>query len=263
MAHQLQLENSAGGHEARQPVEFIAVCALAFVGGVAVTIYFCRSMGGGMHMPGGWTMPMMWMRMNGQTWIASAADFVLMWLTMMMAMMLPSALPTFLKTKRAPTSLSAMATGYFAIWLAIGAGIYVLRVLFAAASMRWDSLSRVVPILSGAALIGAGAFQFTRWKLTGLLRCRSPFGCATPCPEREASFGLGCKQGAACSLCCAAPRLTLTVLGMMNPFVIIGVALIIAAEKILPRPELIARLVGLAAIIAGVVTVSAIVLQTK
>ena len=53
--------------------------------------------------------------------------------------------------------------------------------------MRWDAFSRVVPMLSGAALIGAGAFQFTRWKLTGLLRCRSPFGCITSCPEREAS----------------------------------------------------------------------------
>ena len=115
-------------------------------------------------------------------------------------------------------------------------------------------MSRIVPLLSGAALIGAGAFQFTGWKLTSLLRCRSPFGCGTPCPEREASFGIGCKQGAACCLCCAATMLILTVLGMMNPSVITGVAIIIAAEKILPRPEIIARFVGLAAIVAGVFT---------
>jgi predicted metal-binding membrane protein len=88
--------------------------------------------------------------------------------------------------------------------------------------------------------------------LTGLLRCRSPFGCHSSCPEREASFGLGCKQGAACCVCCAGPMLILTVLGMMNPFVIIGVAIVIAAEKLLPRPEIIARCVGLAAIVAGV-----------
>jgi hypothetical protein len=41
------------------------------------------------------------------------------------------------------------------------------------------------------------------------------------------------------------------VLGMMNPLAMIGVALVFAAEKILPRPEITARLVGLAAILCG------------
>jgi predicted metal-binding membrane protein len=254
MADQLQTHNSAVNNGTALPAEFIALCAVTFAGSFATTIYFCRSMGSGMDMPGGWTMSMMWMRMNGQNWFASAAGFLLMWLAMMVAMMLPSALPTFLNTRRTPASLSVMAAGYFAVWLAAGAGIYVIGVLFAAAAMRWDSFSRVIPLLSGAALLGAGAFQFTRWKLTSLLRCRSPFGCGTSCSERDASFGLGCKQGVACCLCCAAPMLMLVVVGMMNPLVIIGVAIIIAAEKILPRPEIIARFVGLAAIVAGVMT---------
>ena len=37
-------------------------------------------------------------------------------------------------------------------------------------------------------------------------------------------------------------------LGIMNPIVMIVVAVIIAAEKRLPRPEITARLVGIAAI---------------
>jgi uncharacterized protein YjeT (DUF2065 family) len=49
--------------------------------------------------------------------------------------------------------------------------------------------------------------------------------------------------------------LVLIVLGMMNPFVIIGVAIAIAAEKISPRPETIARLVGLFAIVVGVLAI--------
>ena len=210
-------------------------------------------MAGGMPMPGGWTMSMMWMRMDGQSWLAATAVFLLMWLAMMVAMMLPSALPMFLGAWRAPGVLSAMAAGYFAIWLAVGAVIYVPGVLFAAAAMRWDALSRAVPMLSGLALIGAGLFQFTRWKLTSLLRCRSAFGCGASRPERRAGLGLGCRQGAACCLCCAAPMLALLVLGMMNPAVILGVAVIIAAEKILPRPQTVARIVGVATIFAGVV----------
>ncbi len=39
---------------------------------------------------------------------------------------------------------------------------------------------------------------------------------------------------------------------MMNPIVIIGVASDIAAEKLLPSPEIVARLIGVLAIIAGI-----------
>jgi predicted metal-binding membrane protein len=247
-------EKSAEGVANTPPAEFIAACAIAFVASVSATAYFCRSMCCDLEMRGSWKMSMMWMRMPGQTWAASATSFLLMWLAMMVAMMLPSALPMFLNTKRAPVSLSVMATGYFTIWLAVGVGLYALGVAFAAAAMRWETFSRVVPALSGAALIAAGAFHFTRWKMIGLLRCRSPFGCITACPERETNFRLGCKQGAACCLCCTAPMMMMIVLGMMNPLVMVGVAIVIAAEKILPRPELTARLVGIAAIVAGVAT---------
>src|SRR6266545_2928022 len=119
-----------------------------------------------------------------------------------------------------------MATGYFAVWLALGAGVYALGLAFAAAAMRWE--------------------------MTSLLGCRSRFGCIVACPEHETDFRLGCKQGAACCLCCAAPTVVLVVLGMMNPLVIVGVAIVIAAEKLLPRPEIVARLVGISTIIAGV-----------
>ena len=48
---------------------------------------------GGMTMPGGWTMSMMWMRMPGLTWPGTAASFLGMWVVMMVAMMLPSLAP--------------------------------------------------------------------------------------------------------------------------------------------------------------------------
>src|SRR5215510_12746008 len=142
-----QIEKSAERVASAQRTEFIAACVVAFVASLSATVYFCRSMCCEMEMPGGWTMSMMWMRMRGQTWFASAISFLLMWLAMMVAMMMPSALPTFLKTKRHWASLCCVASGYFAIWLAAGVGIYALGVAFAAAAMWSDWFSRAVPWL--------------------------------------------------------------------------------------------------------------------
>jgi predicted metal-binding membrane protein len=250
--HELLHDKDSARAEATLPVEFIAICVLAFGASVAATAYFCGSMCSEVEMPGGWAMSMMWMPMDGQSWFASAISFLFMWLAMMVAMMMPSALLTFLRVRREGASLGCIASGYFTIWLAAGVGIYALGVAFATVATGSEFFSRAVPWLFGASLTAAGAVQFTRWKMTHLLRCRSLFGCAISCPKRETSFQLGCKQGVACCLCCAAPMAIQLALGIMNPLVMIVVAMIIAAEKVLPRPELIARIVGLAAIVAGV-----------
>lgn len=206
-------------------------------------------------------MSMMWMKMSGQSWAASGGSFLLMWLAMMLAMMLPSALPKFLHTRQplartenaeAAASPWLMAAGYFAIWLAVGAGIYLLGIGFAATAMRWESVSRMVPALAGGSLLAAGVIQFTRWKMASLHRCRSPLGCTALCREREKSFRLGCKQGAACCVCCAAPMLIQLSLGVMNPLLMVAITLVIAAEKLLPRPDITVRIVGVAALAAGI-----------
>lgn len=206
-------------------------------------------------------MSMMWMRMPGQSWFASVISFQLMWLAMMVAMMMPSALPTFLRTRRSWVSLCWMASGYFVMWLAAGAGIYALGMAFATVAMHSELVSRAVPWLLSVSLIAVGALQFTPWKMTHLLRCRSQFGCASSSPEGEGGFRLGCKQGATCCFCCAAPMMVLLVLGMMNPFVIIGVTVVITAEKLLPRPAIVARIAGVLTMIAGVVFLSEVLLR--
>jgi predicted metal-binding membrane protein len=147
------------------------------------------------------------------------------------------------------------------MWAAAGVAVYALGVAFAGVSMRSESFSRAVPFLLGALLIAAGSIQFTRWKMTHLLRCRSRFGCATSCPQHETSFQLGCKQGVACCVCCAAPMTIQLALGVMNPLVMIAVAAIIAAEKLLSRPVIVARLVGISTIIAGVTSFCVVLLR--
>jgi predicted metal-binding membrane protein len=245
---------------------FFVFSGLVFSASAIATVYFCRLMSGGMEMPGGWTMSMMWMRMPGQTWTASATMFMLMWLAMMMAMMLPSALPMLLNFRQSLTGnenrnfvapVVFAAAGYFLVWLVFGAAVYLAGVMFALAAMRLEWLSRMVPVLSGAALLAAGAIQLTAWKMSGLRRCRTA-GCAE-LPRGDALNAAWChglKQGALCFICCLAPMLALLALGAMNLTVMIIIAATIATEKLVSKPELFVRIFGLAALITGAVAIA-------
>jgi predicted metal-binding membrane protein len=122
-----------------------------------------------MPMPGGWKMSMMWMRMAGETWTSSFIVFMLMWLAMMVAMMMPSALPMILKTKRELSFRCYAVLGYFTIWLLAGIIIYVSGTLLANATMHSEALSNMMPLLFGVVLMLVGAYQFSRLKLTNLL----------------------------------------------------------------------------------------------
>ena len=92
-------------------------------------------------MPGGWTMSKD-VDADARTNLVRdpAVMFLLMWLAMMVAMMMPSVLPTFLKTRRRWVSLCYMASGYLAIWLAAGIGIYALGVALATVEMRSEPI---------------------------------------------------------------------------------------------------------------------------
>jgi predicted metal-binding membrane protein len=244
---------------------FVAVSGLVFTVSVAVTVYFCQSMAGGMDMPGGWTMSMMWMRMPGQSWVAAVAMFLLMWLTMMVAMMLPSALPMLWKFRRSLTEngnvgapMMLVASGYFFVWLVCGVVVYAVGVPFALAAMRWEWLSRFVPVLSGAALVLAGVFQFTSWKMSGLGRCRNSL-CGTGgenCRMLDVGWHYGLEQGASCCICCVAPMVALLVLGSMNLLVMVLIAVVIAMEKLMPNPKLFVRIFGVVAVVAGIAMTS-------
>jgi predicted metal-binding membrane protein len=261
MTDLLHNNNPAGDNKTALPTGFIVVSSLAFVVSLAATIYFCHSMGGGMGMPGGWTMSMIWMPMPGCGWSASTAMFLLMWLAMMGAMMLPSAMPMLLNLRRSPAgtkhrTFGARATfaaaGYFFAWMFIGTVVYALGVAFAIATMRMDWLSRLTPALSGTALIIAGIIQFSPWKMSALRRCRAP-DCGTPFTSGtlKGSWRYGIKQGAVCGICCAAPMLALLVLGIMNLTLMTIITLVITVEKLLPRPEATVRSFGAIALLTG------------
>jgi predicted metal-binding membrane protein len=238
------------------------VTLIAFASAALLTWSFIHSMAGGMTMPGGWTMSMMWMVMPRQTWLAAASIFLVMWQAMMVAMMLPSALPMLLVYRRAAlfrhqarvgASLWALAGAYFTVWLGFGAVAYGLGMTVNAAAMRWPVVSLAIPSLAGAALIAAGVYQLTPWKSACLRRCRDPLDLVSEHVDRgvRGAARLGAVHGAFCAGCCWSLMLIQLVLGVMNVGAMVLVAGVIAAEKLLPVGPVFARAVGLASTLGG------------
>jgi predicted metal-binding membrane protein len=247
----------------REPL-FYLLAILIFLIAAIFTLWFCGSMSGGMAMPGGWTMSMMWMSMAGQTWLEASVIFMTMWLAMMVAMMLPSALPMlviyrralhFRKDSHAELATWLMAAGYFVVWLGFGAIAYGIGVAAASAAMRWPPVSRAVPVTVGMALLVSGIFQFTPWKMSCLRHCRDPLHVVASYLHGGPGGGwrMGLHHGAHCAICCWGLMVMQLVLGVMNLTVMIIVAVIIALEKLAPRAEVIVWLTGAAAVVAGLV----------
>jgi predicted metal-binding membrane protein len=243
---------AVGSPLAAEALSFYLPATLLFLGGLAATVHFTRSMSCDMTMPGGGTMSMMWMRSPGRSWPESAAEFLLMWLAMMVAMMLPSALPMlwrFHPDRRA----AGAAAGYFAVWLAAGLPVYAAGVGWSSAAMRWSAVGRAGPALTGAMLVLAGVLQLTPWKSAGLARCRDGGRCAGA--ERgggvSSGFAEGIRQGLSCAVCSAGPMLALMAVGMMSTLAMTVAAVLIAFEKIAPHPGPVTRASGYLLLLAG------------
>jgi predicted metal-binding membrane protein len=246
---------------------FFVLMGLLFAASGAATIIGCASMPAmrGMPMPGGWTMSMTWMRMPEQTWLGSAASFLLMWVAMMVAMMLPSVTPVLLRHRQALANtgetrlnrLSALVgLGYFFVWIVFGLAAFPLGVALAAMEMQLPALARGVPIAVGVVVMIAGALQFTAWKAHQLACCRAAchgdaacHGNRWPSHAGEA-WKYGLRLGLRCCYCCAGPTAILFVFGVMNLGAMAVVTAVITAERLAPAGERVARATG--AVIIGV-----------
>ena len=246
---------------------FFSVSALLFAASAAVTVAWCGSMSamGGMPMPGGWTMSMAWMRMPGQTWPGAAASFLGMWLVMMVAMMLPSLVPTLRRYRQAAgrtgeTRLGRLTAlvgaGYFFVWTAIGMAAFALGVALATVEMQRPSLARAVPMAVGVVVLIAGALQFTAWKAHHLACCRESLGRGRTLPaDARTAWRHGLRLGLHCSYACAGLTAILLVVGVMELTVMAVVTAAITIERLAPAGELAARAIGAVVIGTGLVLI--------
>ncbi|MGE4252535.1 MAG: DUF2182 domain-containing protein [Parvibaculaceae bacterium] len=242
---------------------FYAVAALVFAASAALTIAWSMAMTamGGMEMPGGWTMAMMWMRMGGASWGHLAASFLVMWMVMMAAMMLP-ALVAMLRRYRAAlgrvgavrrAGLTALvAAGYFLVWAMFGVIAFALGAALAEAAMQSPALAQAVPAATGLVVLLAGAFQFTAWKVHHLACCRElPRQDRSLPDDAGTAWRHGLRLGRQCSLCCANLMTILLVVGIMDLAAMAAVTMAITVERLAPAGMQAARVVGAVCIGAG------------
>jgi predicted metal-binding membrane protein len=243
---------------------FLGVSALLFAVSVVITIVWCGSMSAmaGMLMPGGWTMSMVWMRMPGQTWPGAAALFFGMWVVMMVAMMLPSLVAMLWRYRQAVGSGSQtrvggltvlVGLGYFFVWSVVGIAAFLLGVAVAGAEMRQPALARAAPIAGGAAVLLAGALQFSAWKARHLACCREPGHSLTLRADAGTAWRHGVRLGLHCTQCCAGLIAILLVVGVMDLRVMAVVAAAITAERLAPAGERVARAIGAVVVGAGLI----------
>ena len=195
----------------------------------------------------------------------SFALVVAMWWVMMIAMMVPSAAPTVLlyaqvhRTRFKPGGnppIGAFLWGYLLCWL-------IFSIVAAAAQLWLERSALASPmtmalhsrVAAGALLIAAGAYQLSPLKDACLGQCRSPasFLARHYRPGASGAFRMGIRHGAYCVGCCWPLMLLLFVGGVMNIAWIAALALIVAAEKLLPYGRWIARIIGVALVGGGLV----------
>jgi predicted metal-binding membrane protein len=182
--------------------------------------------------------------------------YVGVWTTMMAAMMFPSATPMVLlfhrvSSERARRGQSVVPTWFFvvsylAVWTAYGLaayGFYRLVIHIGAGFLAWN---RGGAYVAGAAIGLAGIYELTPLKSICLRHCRSPlhFVLSGWRDGRLGALRMGVEHGGYCVGCCWGLMVVFFALGVMSLIWMAAVALLIFAQKVLPRGELLTRIVA-------------------
>jgi predicted metal-binding membrane protein len=193
-----------------------------------------------------------------------AAAFLL-WAFMMVAMMLPTAVPAihvfggFARKRRSaigsapPTSLFVL--GYVAVWTGYAVGAAGGQVALSRASLLAPTVRSSSVGLSVALLMLAGAFQFTAFKDACLTQCRSPFPflLANWRDGNWSAFVLGARHGSYCVGCCWAVMGLMFVVGAMNLVWMGALSAFMLVEKIAPARWRLHRGAGVVFLLWGIV----------
>jgi predicted metal-binding membrane protein len=181
----------------------------------------------------------------------------LMWVTMMVAMMLPSAAPTILlvtsvlrrrrehASPAAPTSV--FVAGYLLVWTGFSGAAALAQWGLHQAALLSPAMASTSPVLGGILLLVGGVYQWLPVKSVCLGHCRSPLEFLGR-HWREGSSGalvMGVRHGLYCLGCCWALMTLLFVAGVMNLLWVAAIAALVLVEKVVPAGPWLGRVAGL------------------
>ena len=183
-----------------------------------------------------------------------------MWWVMMIAMMLPSAAPMILLHARVERSAKARAgevgglmptvaftLGYLLVWGLFSAIAAALQWAFERAGLLSPMTMNASSMLfAGVILLFAGAYQVTPIKQACLKHCRGPiqFLSRNWRPGAGGALRMGVHHGTYCLGCCWGLMAILFFGGVMNLYWIVGLALIVLLEKLVPLGPRFGTVIG-------------------
>jgi predicted metal-binding membrane protein len=173
------------------------------------------------------------------------------WAAMTAAMMLPASAHAVLLSARAWRRRAAFFAGYFAVWMLaglVGYGLVAGTRGLSIGALAWSSAGRYV---AGAAVAAAGVYQLSGAKRRWLARCRAPRRSLEGADGARALLA-GAEHGGCCVACCWTLIAALYALGMMSVTWMALVTILIAGERLLPRPVLALRAVAVTLLVLGV-----------
>jgi len=209
------------------------------------------------------TMSVMMVPTDAADVMTLAAFFALI-VVMMVAMMLPAAVPmivayrglTRLEAGRPTKPSDDLGTAlfivpYFLVWGAFG----VLALVSLMALGVIGPLEGALAFLPAAVLVAAGAYQFTRAKEVCLTNCQSPmsFVMGHWRSGRLGAFRMGLRHSVYCIGCCWLFMLVLFIAGSMSLLWMGALSVAIFAEKVSPRSALASRAISVALLVVGAI----------
>ncbi len=177
---------------------------------------------------------------RGPPGAVALALFLVAWLVMIAAMMLPSSLP-FMRMfaiaasgqARPATAITLFLGGYVLVWSVFGAFAFAGDVALHRTVDRVAWLAAHPWLISGAVLAAAGVFQFTPLKDACLRACRLPSNFLVRYYRRgpAAAFSLGTRHGLFCVGCCWALMLIGFAAGFANLWWMAALTALMIFEK--------------------------------
>ena len=205
---------------------------------------------------------------------ATAGVTALLWMVMMAAMMTPAALPWLSVLAAMPRSdaeaaerqaegpylrAGSLLLGYLTIWGMFSLFAASVQLLLLQATLLEPSTLRLQGRAAAAVLLLAGAWELSPAKDACLRRCRSPFGVllANWTGGPASGYRLGFRHGLICLACCWGLMALAFVVGVVSLGWMAVLTAVVCAEKLMPRGQLLSRLLGVALAGAGIAMLAA------